>query len=271
MKNLFRYSPIIGFTGLVWFLLSFSMAVLGQEKDMEKLKASDFDPLKIGQESIFADDNIYLPSLATIIDSALVNSPSLKLYDSELEISRIEMDRKKKEWTDYLYTTSEFRYGSTDNVVFSQDQAAYSNTINAVVTTRYSVGLGMHISAFDLTDRKRKIAIAGETNKIAQARREDMVRQITREVTLLYNSLILSQRILTIKSETQQAKLLHFNIAEKQFLEGEIQVSEYANIIEMIAKSSSEFETARMDFTNAYFLLETAVGFKLQEIKKSTE
>jgi len=129
----------------------------------------------------------------------------------------------------------------------------------------------LRISAFDLIDRKRKIAIASEENKIAQARREDMVRQITREVTLLYNSVILSQRILTIKSETQQAKLLHFNIAEKQFLEGEIPVAEYAKIIEMIAKSSGEFEIARMDFTNAYFLLETAVGFNLQEIKNSAE
>jgi outer membrane protein TolC len=270
MKIISQYNSVI-LTVLMWLVFSLTMVSYSQEEGMEKLKASVFDPLKIGQESIFDDVNFYLPPLATIIDSALVHSPILAMYDSELEISKMELERKKNQWTDYLFSTSEIRYGSTDNVVFSQDQSTYSNTINAVVTTRYSIGLGLRISAFDMIDRKRKIIIANEENKIAQSRRDDMVRQITKEVTLLYNSVILNQRILTIKSETQQAKLIHFNMAEKQFLEGEIPVSEYAQIIEMIAKSSSEFETAKMDFTNAYFLLETAVGLNLQDIKNTTE
>ncbi|MCF8374060.1 MAG: TolC family protein [Bacteroidales bacterium] len=269
MKVSLNLKSIVGLTYLIWFALSFSMAAYGQEEDMKQLKASDFDPLKIGQESIFGDEYFYFPPLAILIDSALVHSPILMQFDGELEISRIELERKKREWTDYLYTTSEIKYGSTDNVTFNQNQT--DPTINAVVTTRANIGLALRISAFDLTDRKRKIAIADEQNKISQARREEMVRFITKEVTLLYNDLLLSQRILTIKSETQQAKILHFNMAEKQFLEGELPVSEYAKIIEMIAKSSSEFETAKMDFTNAYFLLETAVGFDLQEIKKLGE
>ncbi|MEA3444263.1 MAG: TolC family protein [Bacteroidota bacterium] len=238
---------------------------------MDKLKASDFDPLKIGQESIFDDESFYLPPVAALIDSAMVNSPLLRQYDAGLEISILGLESTKKDWTDYLFTTSEVKYGSTDNVVFSKDDTEYSNAINAIVTTRYNVGVGLRMSLFDIVDRKRRIAIADQEMKLSQAKREEMIRQIRQEVTLLYNAVVLSQRILTIKSETQQAKILHFNLAEKQFLAGEIGVSEYATIIEMIAKSSAEYEKSKMDFTNTYFLLEEAVGINLQEIKKITE
>ena len=258
-------------TWVVGLTVFCTLSVDGQEQDMKLLKSTDFDPLKVDKETIFEEGGFYLPPLSALIDSAFVNSPLLIQFGSENDILKSEVELARKAWTDYLYTQSEFKFGSTDNVTFSQEGNTYDSRVNTVVTSRYQIGLGLRFSAFDLIDRKHNIAIAKEKQRIAEAQLEGVRRQIRKEVTLLFNNVILTQRILTIKSETQQAKLLHFSLAEKQFLEGEISVSDYAGIIEMIAKSSADFETAKMDFTNAYFLLEESVGINLQELKKRAE
>lgn len=256
---------------MLFSILLGSIEMSAQINDLDKLGAQSMDPLKISTEKIFQDDSFLIPPLNELIDSALIHSPLLKQFDSEVRLSELSKETTKYSWTENIYSSADVKYGSTDNVVFSNVDNIFGNQINAVVTTRYSLGLGIRLSLFDVTQRKRQMAIAEEQYNYALARRDEVVRQIRQEVTLAFNALILSQRILTIKSETQQAKLLHFNMAEKQFLEGEITVADYSKIIEMIARSSQEYEEAKMEFKNNYFLLEEAVGVKLEDITKSKQ
>ncbi len=249
-----------------------TLNVLAQEEDLELLKAQDIDALKLDTESIFENDAFMLPPLAALIDSAIVYSPLLRQYDAQMEIRDLERRGVKNDWANNLYTIAEWKYGSTENVVFVEDgnNTIIGGSANTARASRSQLGVGLRLTLFDITQRKRVVAIADAKYDYAAAQRDEIIQLIRKDVTLLFNDLILSQRLLTIKSETQQAKLLHFNLAEKQFLEGELPVSDYSKIIEMIAKSSAEFEEAKMDFTNKYFLLEMAVGLKLDELKRAS-
>ncbi len=256
----------ITITFSILYILYFSIQSIAQEKDIEQFKKLGLDPFKIETESVFSDEDFYLPTIEALIDSALIYSPILKQFDANLEITSLLLKSSKINWTEYISTSADIKYGSTDNVVFTQQASEYSSGINAINTTRYNLGVGVKMNVFDIINRNNKIEIAKFEKDIAEAQRDEPIQIIIQNVTLLYNRVILSQRILVIKSETQQAKLLHFNLAEKQFLSGEIPVSEYSSIIGIIAKSSAEFENAKMDFKNAYFLLQQAVGIKIQNI-----
>lgn len=253
-------------------VLSFSG--FAQVEEMELLKAQDIDALQIDAEDVFQNESFMLPPLTALIDSALVNSPLLKQYEALLEISQLEKEGVKHNWSKNIYGITEYKYGTTDNIILidgvNPAQATSASGTSQQVNL-FQVGAGLRISLYDLAQRKRQTSIAIAKYEYASAQRDEIALLIKREVTLLYNDVMLAQRMLAIKSETQQAKLLHFNLAEKQFLEGELAVSEYSKIIEMIAKSSGEYETAKMDFGTKYFLLEEAVGLKIDELKKALE
>ncbi|MBT3210265.1 MAG: TolC family protein [Bacteroidetes bacterium] len=259
--KLFRLRKVLIIVNIVLF----SISAYSQVNELENIVYQEFDPLKLISDEIFENEGIALPPLQTLIDSAQIYSPLINQQRVLTEIKEIDLWKSRMDWTEYIGAITQVKYGSitqTDYENLLQDQTVSE-------ASRYNVGLTLRLTLFDILTRGKNIQLVQKELDLANYKKEEVERMVKEEVITKYYTLLLKQRLLSIKNEIHQVQAINYKLAEKEFLEGEIDMSDYAGIIEITAKSSAGLENARIEFTIAYLMLEQAVGREISEIKKA--
>ena len=216
------------------------------------------------RENQFKDYNAPdLPSLNSLIQTALINSPLVK--EQEAMVSMREWQKKSSEidWTRYLQLFTEARFGSFDYIYFTGTGGTAAEIPS---TMRYNVGTRIQLNLFDALDQKKKVKAAEYILDFEKAKVEEAKRLVIDEVIKQYNQVITYREIVAIKSDNLQGQLANMEKMEEKFASGDEDLVEYARIKEIATKAQEEFELAKKEFRVAYMLLENLVGVKLSEI-----
>jgi len=226
-------------------------------------QGNGFDLLKDNIELI-------LPPLETILDSALRRNPDVKFRDMQVIMDEHKLKAYKVDWTRNLGIQTDALYGTFDNIS--------SNTTNggsnpAMLTTRssqlnYGAGAFIKIPLYDLINRKNQNKLARAEIEQAQNSSQSQRNAVRQLVIKQYNDLIVKQRLLKIKSKYVETARINMAMAEKQFLNGIINISEYSSVTEIVSRSEADFESSKMEFRTAYMLLEEIVGIKFNLTNK---
>jgi len=244
---------IIGF----FFLLATALPGLyAQVKDTTYL----FNP-------IVDDITLRIPPLEDLIDSAIVHSPYLKYVDADIYINKYQEKSAKREWMSNLYLdaniATDYYDGLTNNTTSLGD-------INSVLTnqdnSRYLIGVSIRMPMDDLWDRRNRVKAARKLVERTISERDFRIQEIRKSIIEQYNKLIINQRILKIANDNQIFMSLQMAMAEKEFLNGQLTLYELARLNEMNRKAVTDFEYARIDFYNAYMILQELVGIKFNVI-----
>lgn len=233
------------------------------------LKAQNTDSLQQNNEFSYinpTEEGIekHLPPLQTLIDSAISNSPLLKYKNSAEIISALNTKSVRKQWSKYIGVISDVKYGLFDNLVIGQDDDGNLNTglVSTTQQTRYSAGIYLKLPLQELIDRKNKVKMAKEEKKMAEYEYQQEKKELRKLVIQQYNDLLLNQKLLTVKNDFVQDVLIQKQMAEQQFENNEIEISELTRLSSMHSKALSEYETAKADFNNAYMMLQEITGMK---------
>lgn len=237
-------------------LLTIQMAGLAQETTDLNFMRDDIEKL--------------LPPLKDIIDSALAKNPSIKSKEMELKVLENKLKSDRVRWSENIGIQTDIRYGTFNN--FSTNtQEGQTPSLLATQTSQmnYGVGAYLKIPFFDFLDHKNMIGAAkAEVEKAAQLTEEqrDAIRQI---VIKQYQEVILKQRLLRISSKYVETTRINIAMAEKEFQNGVINVSEFARVSDILSTSEAEFETAKIEFMTAFMILEEIAKTKFNlTIKK---
>ena len=219
---------------------------------------------------IFSQEEIFkIPSLESLIDSALVHSPLIKQQDILIKTEHYKKDLIKTEWLKIIKPQFQYSYGSSENTgYFDEDGDYYTNsTTTTSMSSRYTLSLRFTLDIKHFVERKTKLLIAEENIKLSEFEKETLYLSIRKEVILAYNKLILTKKLLDIQSQLYQAQLVQKQLAEEQFTNAEITLSEYTSVISLIFNSMAQYEKIKMDFRTAYQILEESIGVKIIDIK----
>ena len=246
-----RFSiPVIFFT-----LLFFQFPGIAQQ-------GKAFDLFKDNIESI-------LPPLETIIDSAIARNPYVKFRDLQITVNEQKLSTSRLDWTRDLGFQTDMRYGTFDNfasnVVAGQNPSLLS-TKNTEIN--YGVGAYIRIPFYDFLNRRHQIKFAKAEVAQAQSYSQVQRNELRQLVIKQYNELIVRHRLLKIKSKYVETARINMAMAEKQFLNGIINIAEYSNVTEIVSRSEADFESSKMEFRTAYMLLEEIVGIKFNLTNK---
>jgi len=215
-----------------------------------------FDVLKDNIETI-------LPPLETIIDSAIINNPYVKFRDLQIGVNQNKLEANQLQWSRNLGIQADGRYGTFNNFSTNTSEGQTPSTVSTL-TSQFNWGFGAYIKfpLFDLIGRKTQVGLSelevGQADVMAQMQRNEVRQAAIKQ----YNELVLSQRLLRNKSKYVETAIISMNMAEKEFKNGIIPVAEFARISEIESKAELDFETAKMNFTNAYMILEELAGIK---------
>jgi len=221
-----------------------------QESGVKKIESTDLSS--------------YLPTLETLIDSALENNPYVQFRNQQVIVNQCKIQTNKIEWTRNMGIQTNVGYGNLFNSSLNYiDGTTPTGLKTNRSETHYSAAayINMPISTFANRKNLNKMAEA----ELEQARQmaEMQRNEVREEVINRYNNVLLKSRLLKIRSNYRETTSTSMQMAEKEFLNGVIPITEYTRLTEISTKAESDYEIARTDFFTAFMLLEEIVGFKL--------
>lgn len=204
-----------------------------------------------------------LPPLRDLIDSAERNSPLLKLIEADVVIQRLKTVSLKREWMRNIGFEASVRYGYglLDNFVLSQNfgnDLYYQN-----IETRYNIGVFLKIPLSNIYDRS-SIKISIKEQEKANYQLEKTLNELRQLIIVQYNNVVKAHRSLSLRTESLALYQIQAERAEKDYLNGQISISEYARLKEMLTGSLMNLEENKIEFLTALQLLQEAVGVKIE-------
>lgn len=222
-----------------------------------------FDP-------IVDDITSRLPSVEALIDSAISNSPYLKVRDDEIKINRYNLKNEKALILDNLTGGANISYGYND--VYSENSSSGFADISASLALseafRYQVSAGVKISVYDLTQRGNNIRKAKRVIEQSINNRNILLYEIRKDVMIQYNNLLLQQKLLKIWNDNYQTAQMQVQMAEIQFINGKTDLEQMSRLTDRMVRAQAQFETQKTAFLNAYRTLEHTTGMKFNIINE---
>lgn len=215
------------------------------------------EPTQISVDSLAEIDLInFLPPLNVLIDSALVHSPQVDFFSSEVTRREYEVGIVKKDWARSII------------VGYSQTAGTFGNQLSDQLNTGYQFSINIAFPLSTFYGRGDRVGAAEAILQSAKNSKADMQMQVRNQVVELYNQLMLSHRLLQIHSDARQTAIMLMEIAQKQFREGELPVSQFSNTTDLFSSVQNEYEKARTAFETSYLRLERLVGVPFNEFPK---
>ena len=205
---------------------------------------------------------LIIPELEVIIDSVLKNNAMLKFRKQGIGVKETTLKSEKIYWTRNLGIQADSRYGTLNNFSTNTDDVVTTAFATTSTQFNYSFGVYLKFPVFDFLNRKNQINLAKLEVDQALSMEQSLKDEIRQMVIKLYHDLLLKQKLLKIRSESLSNGRVNMQMAEKEFRNGVIQVTEYARISGITSNLEADFEFAKSEFLIAKSILEDMAGFK---------
>lgn len=206
-----------------------------------------------------------LPPLQALVDSAIENSPNIKIEELTADYNYYEVKSARNNWLRNIYIDVEFDAGDwfyrDRNEQFDIGWYRYESR-----RLSYYAGFSVRFPLVDIFDRRNQINMKKKLMEVSMMRRELRVREIRELVITTYNELIQQQRLLRVSNEYQQYAKVYMPIAEMEFKNGEIPASELQRLKDYQTRGAIQFMDIIKEFNDAYWRLEEIVGMKFNLI-----
>ncbi len=247
-------------TGLL--LLLYSTFIIGQITQDDDIIY--FNPLT-------DDITKRLPPLRVLVDSAGYNSPDLKIEDLKADYYYYEQISAAREWLEYFSFNIDAiggRWGYDDwNRSGSQNVSSYSNYSNLTsYRSAFAAMFYMRMPLGPMLDRRNRINKQKKWIEISLTQKEINRRYIKQQVISFYNDLIRDQSEIRIYNDYQSFTMTQMQMAQNEFLNGEITTAEYTRLKEIQTSGAISYQQAIASFNKNYQTLEVLTGMRFNLI-----
>lgn len=230
-------------------------SIIAQSPDDEA-----FDPLS-------DDITDYLPPLEALMDSAITNAPQVTHEKMRTDYYRYEVKSAKRDYLEHFYFEPELNYGQ----YYFNDKDELTRLDRFYLTQshrwNYNFAFAVRFPLTSWVDRRNRINKQKKWVEISMAQQEINRQEVRANVIELYNNLVQQQRILKINNDYQHYTKIQMEMAENEFVNGQISTAEITRLKEIATRGAIEFEKARSEFETSYDLLQNLVGMKFNQIK----
>ncbi|MCF8381292.1 MAG: TolC family protein [Bacteroidales bacterium] len=210
-------------------------------------------------------ENFQLPSINAIMDSAVLNSPLLKMGKLQTQIAESEAQTTKREWLKNIGMESSYYYGKFGSLstIENTSVSQINSSLAYAKQNTYSAGVYMRIPLSEMADRKNKNRAEQLKIEIAAQEEEKMKNELFEKIIIEYNRAILFIDLLKLKSESLETANLQIVLGEKQFRNGNLNLLDLSALKEGQVKASSDYIIALSEAKSQLMLLEQISGIKI--------
>ncbi len=206
-----------------------------------------------------------LPPLQTLIDSAVLYSPLMKLADHEILLSQYALTDIRRDWLKKLNLSADARYGSMFD--YSRLSSVSGGMFIPPSANMYilnsGAGFSMYMPISDIFDRKRLISSAKIKIEQAEIRKDDTERTVKQLVIASYYDVLTAQKTLEIRAEMRASSGMLYEQTKLDYAENRTTFSDYTKAYESYLTSQNDYETQKNNLLKAIRTLEVIVGIML--------
>jgi outer membrane protein TolC len=224
--------------------------------------------IDLESDTLAIDQNI--PSVDTFIQSALENSPLLKISDTEVQEIFEKIKIEKKSWSDYLFIEGDARYGLYNQIIANQTTGTTTVDYGLKVANKqltYYGGLTVKIPISKFTNRKSQIELLNFNLTESKLRKEQVERELTNIVIEEYYKLIKFYQILQVNQNVLQTLRITNLKIQKDLSNGLIELDDYSNFLISKGKVEEGYYNARNDYYAQYKKIQVLTGLNLNQKK----
>lgn len=192
-----------------------------------------------------------LPPLDAVLGAVRAQSPTLRYADATVAKNEAQLDRTRRAWSDNI------------GVNVGASAGTYGNAIVDQLSLGTTVGVSVRVSLYDFMGRKHEARQAEAELEQSRQRRAEADEELDLVIIALYRKTELAYRLVGVRSGGMESARTHLTMAESEFVQGDIPVSELARVDQIAAESEAAYETARTDYLTAYAQLEVFCGTPL--------
>jgi len=209
--------------------------------------------------------------LPILIDSAIQFSPEVTRVGHTVELAKDAEKMNKFSILSAVSLLSSYNYGTNFSAITNPTGAGASNNFTKAQTGYYNVGVGFQLPLSLLLNRKTSLHAAKEQVEASASEKEKAALFVKQEVIRLYQEFKLAHTLIQLGSRNKQAAQINYDLAEKNFVQGQITLSEITGIQDSYNKAIMEFETDINRFQTDYMQLEAYTGVNLSSLIKKVK
>jgi len=227
-------------------------------------KSQAFQSIELNNDTITVDQRI--PGVDVFIQSALKNSPLMKISDVEMQQILEKLKIEKKKWSDYLYADGIIRYGLNDQLIVNGQTGASTtnytlNSANKQLT--YYGGLSIKLPLSEFLSKKSQLKILNYTLNENRYRKEQTEQELTNIVIEEYYKLIKFNQILQVNLDVLQTLKISYMKAQKDVANGLMEINDFASIVISKGKAEEGYYNAQNDYYTQYRKIQVLSGLNL--------
>jgi outer membrane protein TolC len=210
-----------------------------------------------------------LPPLQKVLDYAAINSPIVKEQEAMSEHFGETEKITHKLWMDKVFMdlgAQRANNGAVLNVNNNLSESEF-NSLSFQNLNSLRLGVAVRLSLYDGFARKNLIKQA-QFRKIASEQHTQYLKQEVKfRIIEAYKDAQLAFKLLNIKADKKYALFIQKEMAEKEFQQSQIHISELSRVTELSSNAYAEFEQASNNYEKLYLQLEILIGTPLSSLK----
>ncbi len=207
-----------------------------------------------------------LPPLRVLTDSAAYNSPSMLYEDLKVDYYRYMETSAAREWLEYFSVNldavgGQWTYRDRDEIT-RVDRYYLTESWRTAFAGMFYIRLPIGA----IVDRRNRINKQKKWVEISIAQKEINKRYLQERVIVVYNDLVNLQAQIRIYNEYESFTMMQMQMAQNEFLNGEISTAEYTRLKEIQIKGTVLYQQSIAEFNKNYQVLEVITGMRFNLI-----
>ena len=217
------------------------------------------------QTTFFENPGVALPLLTT---AALQHAATMKTLQVEQSINQQDITIVKRNLLSGVALGASYTYGNLASIGYSGNSNGNptppnNGQVNAPNSSRYYGGLNLSLPIDQLVNRKALVTKQELNLQRTQSVQQERVEVIRQQVIQLYQTVLLTRKVLTLRQDSYVNAQTNARLAEKQFRQGQLTLVEFSQASGLFTDVSIAQESAHNQYDTAFMLLEEYVGVKI--------
>lgn len=238
MKRVFYLCTLI-----LLFLLPLQSVVAQDISDFTRLHPEDYTTLT-------------LPSLDVLFENAK-QAPTYELAQVQEQIERKLLGKEKRAFLGFFNLRGSYQWGKFGNDYTFTDIYNYPNyNYQTSKQVSYTLGAAVIIPLDELLDLGSKVKRQKLNVKSAALQREIKFEEQKKEIVQLYAAAVAQLNVLKLRAESLILANMQYDIAEKDFTNGQMTSGELSIEKERQSTAQERFENSKYELTKSLMVLE---------------
>jgi outer membrane protein TolC len=224
--------------------------------------------IDLKSDTLVVDQNI--PGVDVFIQSALKNSPLLKISDMEIQEIFEKIKIEKKSWSDYFFIEGDARYGLYNQLIANQQTGTSTDSYSLSIANQqftYYGGVSLKLPISKFLNKKSQINILNINLSESRQRKEQTERELTNIVIEEYYKLIKFYQVLQANQNVLQSLKITYLKILKDLSNGLIELNDYSNFLISKGKVEEGYYAVLNDYYTQYKKIQVLTGLYLNSKK----